>query len=282
MKKLYGFPYMGSKTVIADDILRQLPNGKRFVDLFGGGFAMSHAALLSGKYQQVFYNEYNPLCVDLLKRAINGEFSYKRFRPEFITREEFCKKHNTDGYIQYIWSFGSRGGTYIFGKDKEPLKKAAHDWVVFGKWSSLLEKYAPYTRRLKSMSIHNRRLEFQRLIKANGKRLDFEQLEQLERLERLERLTLIINQGSYLDYEYQEGDTVYCDPPYEKTTTYSGGFDIAQFYDWAASREYKLWFSSYKISDKRFKMVWAKQKRVTLNAKDNTRVMFECLYTNKG
>ena len=50
----YGIPYMGSKDKIADDILSVLPGGKRFVDLFGGGFAMSHAALLSGKYEQVF------------------------------------------------------------------------------------------------------------------------------------------------------------------------------------------------------------------------------------
>ena len=57
----YGIPYMGSKDKIADDILSVLPRGKRFVDLFGGGFAMSHAALLSGKYEQVFYNEINPL-----------------------------------------------------------------------------------------------------------------------------------------------------------------------------------------------------------------------------
>ena len=34
----YGIPYMGSKDKIADDILSVLPRGKRFVDLFGGGF----------------------------------------------------------------------------------------------------------------------------------------------------------------------------------------------------------------------------------------------------
>ena len=69
----YGIPYMGSKDKIADDILSVLPRGKRFVDLFGGGFAMSHAALLSGKYEQVFYNELNPLLPKLIKDTLAGK-----------------------------------------------------------------------------------------------------------------------------------------------------------------------------------------------------------------
>ena len=85
----YGMPYMGNKSTIAEKIIELLPSGKRFVDLFGGGGAMSHCALLSGKYKTVYYNELNPLVVDLLKRAINGEFNYDRFKPEFITREMF-------------------------------------------------------------------------------------------------------------------------------------------------------------------------------------------------
>lgn len=36
MTKTYGIPYTGSKSGIAEEILNVLPNGKRFVDLFGG------------------------------------------------------------------------------------------------------------------------------------------------------------------------------------------------------------------------------------------------------
>lgn len=32
----YGIPYKGNKSKIAEDILNQLPSGKRLVDLFGG------------------------------------------------------------------------------------------------------------------------------------------------------------------------------------------------------------------------------------------------------
>lgn len=51
----YGIPYTGSKSKIADEIISVLPSGDRFVDLFGGGAAMSECALLSGKYESVFY-----------------------------------------------------------------------------------------------------------------------------------------------------------------------------------------------------------------------------------
>ena len=59
-------------------------------------------------------------------------------------------------------------------------------------------------------------------LRSEKKRFDLQQLQQLERLERLEQLErlerlerLEIHLGSYEDYEYQEGDVVYCDPPYE-------------------------------------------------------------------
>lgn len=86
---LYGIPYQGSKTKIAPAIISRLPSGKRFVDLFGGGFAMSHCARLSRKWDSVLYNDINPLLPPLIRRALDGEFNYNRFKPEFITRERF-------------------------------------------------------------------------------------------------------------------------------------------------------------------------------------------------
>lgn len=56
MKK-YGFPYKGSKSKIADELIAVMPSGNRFIDLFGGGGAVSHCACLSGKYNSVLYRE---------------------------------------------------------------------------------------------------------------------------------------------------------------------------------------------------------------------------------
>ena len=134
--KNYGFQYQGSKSKIAESIIEFLPSGNRFVDLFGGGAAMSHCALLSGKYKQVYYNELNPLCCKLLQDAIDGKYNPGTFKPKWISREDFYRMKNYDGYVKYIWSFGNRGKNYLFGKTHDGVaelaKKQGHNYVIFG------------------------------------------------------------------------------------------------------------------------------------------------------
>lgn len=66
----YGISYMGSKSGIAKNIVDILPAGERFVDLFGGGFAISHYVLIhhiynkqqslfGKKWQSLLYNDYD-------------------------------------------------------------------------------------------------------------------------------------------------------------------------------------------------------------------------------
>jgi len=126
----YGLPYQGSKNKIAENIISILPKGKRLVDLFGGGGAISHCASLSGKWESVYYNDFNPLVVDFLRRAINGDYSPDKFTPEWVSCEDFLKKKDTDGYIKYVWSFGNDGRTYIFGKEIEKVKRIIFNAVV--------------------------------------------------------------------------------------------------------------------------------------------------------
>ena len=302
MSKLFGVPYMGSKTKIALDILKHLPKGNRFVDLFGGGFAMSHAALLTNRYNYILYNDINPLITNLVKRAINGDFNYNVFKPSWVSREDFFKYKEQDGYIKYCWSFGSDGKTYIFGKDIEPIKHALHDLIVFGSHSPIIDKSCPNIYKfITSTNIHQRRIQAQRFFSKKFNEFPvlakFDRLQQLEplkrvanleRTERLQQLKNIPNTSklsfsniSYLDYIYQDGDVVYCDPPYENTADYGSKFDHKQFYDWCFSRPYKVFFSSYKISDNRFNLIFAKQLNSTLSSSSNYTLNFECLYSNK-
>lgn len=275
---LYGIPYQGSKTKIAANIIQQLPSGERFVDLFGGGFAMSHCARLSNKWREILYNDYNPLLPPLLKDALDGKYNYNRFKPEFIPRERFYAEKGTNGYIKYIWSFGNSGSEYMFGKDVEPLKHEAHDFVVFGRQT---KHYRDAEKAVTSTDIHIRRLQFCGWCKKHKGRFDLQQLEQLERLQQLERLErhITLTCGSYDEYTHISGDVVYCDPPYEGTAEYDESFDHQRFYDWVRTRPYQVWFSSYQ-GVKGFRLVWARQLRSSLG-KGNASINFECLYTNR-
>jgi len=294
----YGLPFQGSKSGIAKEIIRELPSGKRLVDLFGGGGAITHCALLSGKWESVYYNDIDPLLPELIKKAVNGEYSYKNFQPKFITREEFHEKKNTDGYIKYVWSFGNNGITYLFGKDIEELKKEAHNFIVFGIESEILNNVVgekvtmPNTKKHNQLfigdetkDINARRLYLKSIVKHSKlKRLDLERLQQLERLEQLQQLQqlqrLEFHNHDYREYQHKDGDVVYCDIPYENTKPYQGNeFNHKEFYEWAKTRPYPVYFSSYEISDNNFNCIFEIKKRVTYSATRNKLTKTEKLYT---
>ena len=269
MVKHYGFPYKGSKDKIADDIIGCLPSGRRLIDLFGGGGAISHCAVESGKWEQVVYNDINPLNKRLIDEAIAGKYNYKVFTPEFITREHFMRERFNDGYVKYIWSFANDGFNYMFGRDIEPLKHAAHDYVVFGEWSNKLEPWKDcdiYPLEHEVGDIMGRRIEWTSKVKQGRGRFDLETLERL--------VTLCMD---YREYEYQDGDIVYCDIPYQnaadKGDTYGKGFDFGAFYNWAVSSPFPVYFSSYALGAE----VWRKNKRVTAG-NNNSLIRTEVMY----
>ena len=274
----YGLPYQGSKSAIAEKIISFLPAGKRFVDLFGGGAAMSDCAAKSGKYETVFYNEINPLLCDLVKKAIAGFYNYSVFKPEFISREQFHLLKNIDGYVKYIWSFGNNGRSYLFSPELEPQKRSLHNFVVFGiKDDFIKSNFDDIEKFVAATDIHTRRRQLRRYMRIKMAVRPHQELQQLQQLERLE-----INNGSYLDYQYQDGDVVYCDPPYEGTDkSYGIVFDHKQFYDWAASRSYQVFFSSYQITDNRFKIIWQTPKQNLFKSGSGQFTVTEFLYTNE-
>ena len=120
----FGMPYMGSKNSIAAWIVNQLPPARHFYDVFGGGGAITHAAVLSGKYRHVHYNELNPLVCKGFEMAINGGF---KDETRWISREDFFRLWNTDPYAAICFSFGNNLRDYIYGKDIEPTYREITD-----------------------------------------------------------------------------------------------------------------------------------------------------------
>ena len=244
----YGMPYMGSKSKIAERIIHTLPSGKRLVDLFGGGGAISHCAKLSGKWDTVLYNELNPLVCEVLQDAMDGKYSYDVFKPEWVSREEFMAKRDTCGYIKYIWSFGNNGRDYLFGKDTEEYKRMFHQMVVFGDYTDNIYPDLHIPDEL--INIKERRLWLKKWVreKLGSRTGGLEQLEQLERLQQLEQLQ--VSNKSYLDVELHDGDVIYCDPPYAGTAKYSkDGFNHAEFWQWLRDCPHCVIVSEYSAPE---------------------------------
>ena len=214
----YGIPYMGSKQGIVASIAMVLPKAENFYDLFGGGFSISHYMLKhkSHKYKNFHYNEIKSDIVELVKRAINGEFNYQVFKPKWVSKEEFHAKKEGDAYIRCLWSFGNNQKGYLFGPDIEPYKKSMHNAVVFDEFDALakevlrLEQWPSNCKTithkrfyLRQLVEHYRKTKIPKVLYQflNEKQLatllgesrprgsyELQQLKQLEQLQQLERL----------------------------------------------------------------------------------------------
>ena len=123
----FGISYMGSKNQIVKALFSQLPSAKYFVDLFAGGCAMTHGAMLSGKYERFIVNDISD-APSLFQRAINGEF---RDEKRWISRDDFFALKDKEPYIRYCWSFGNKGNNYLYSKEIEPYKKAFWEFAMF-------------------------------------------------------------------------------------------------------------------------------------------------------
>lgn len=128
----YGLPYKGSKDKLAERIVRLLPRRTNLLDLFCGGCAVSHAALLMGKYEHIYINDINWMCPTLFLDALQGKYENDT---RWISREDFFRLKDTDPYVALVWSFGNNLRDYIYSREIEPLKKAIHYAILFSDYS---------------------------------------------------------------------------------------------------------------------------------------------------
>ena len=288
---------MGSKSKIVEDLLDAIPPEKNFYDLFGGGFAVSHCALLSGKYKNIHYNEIKSDITKLVRDSISGKYSYKHFLPPWISRADFHKNKGSCAYTRLIWSFGNNQDNYLFGKSIELKKKSLHNAVIFGRFDDITKSLLEFSCwPVYLTTIKARRLFIKNKLSGGRSRQvhplerlqQLQQLERLQQLEQLQQLQQLHFNFTSLDYaavEIESGSVIYCDIPYRNTVSYGQNFDYDRFFNWAANHEKPIYISEYGISDNRFSCIFQKKRKQGLssNGKSGTRREFiEKLYANKA
>ena len=162
----YGLPYKGSKNRIAKKILDVLPAAPVLYDVFCGGCAITHAALLSGKYSRVVANDINGMIPHAFEKAIRGGF---RNEDRWISRDDFQKLYKTDPYVAICFSFGNNLRWYCYARDLEPYKRALHYaifWKDTGPWRELCPETADALKKAveSEQDRHKRRIGAGRAI----------------------------------------------------------------------------------------------------------------------
>jgi len=292
--KAYGFPYKGSKNRVAKKIIQALPASPVLHDLFCGGLAISHCALLSGKFNEVRASDADPSIKQMYERLMlmKAECTLGQFGRRFVTREEFNTHKHTDPLISLLWSFGNGRRHYIYGRTIEPWKKAVHNARVLGDRSLLQamgiasdgsrndirannERYArmyadwynanygcdiSHAQHKSNLSQIQRHQNFQRCVTT---------MISIEHHVRIMRTKHVIEDFGtddfslmtmpYLDAQVptdKRDGIVYCDIPYKGTRIeqYKAGIDHEQFYEWAQGRS-NVYISEYEMPEDRFECV---------------------------
>lgn len=293
-KKQYGLPYKGSKSKLVDRILELLPKRQNFYDLFCGGCAVAHGALLSGKYENIIINDIDKDLPQFFIDCVNGKYHNDT---RWISRDDFSKLKDTDPFIKILWSFGNNGRDYLYGKNIEEYKRCFHYAVVFRDYEPMkkltgwdfsvidnIENVFDRKRACRKLVFDNlsnvEKIGSHYYCKSDllGAYSNIKQLQSLERLQRLERLEglqrLTAFSGDYQHVKIYPDSIIYCDIPYRNTDKYDKiDFDYERFYDWAKSQRELVVISEYDIPDSDFHCIAEFEHRSTLCDKANNKVV---------
>ena len=302
----YGLPYQGSKNRIAKRLVEALPAAPVLYDVFCGGCAVTHAAMLSGRYQRFVVNDLRGWLPDAFQKAIHGGYAHE---DRWISREDFERLRSTDAYAAMCFSFGNNCWSYMYARPLEPYKRALHYaifWRDFAPWAAL----CPETADALAAGLAQIEDRKQRRIRAGHFIIEslkaqlaagmltpdildkpiYRQIRKakdtphsLERLERLERLpgALTAYSMDYREMRFDEPGIIYCDPPYKDTADcgedYTEPFCHDEFYSWCEAQKLPVYISEYQMPEERFACV-AEWDRVTYMAAKTTTHVTERLW----
>lgn len=203
----------------------------------------------------------------MFKGAINGEYSDENMN--WVSREEFFEKKDSDPFIKTVWSFGNNGDDYLYSKEIEPYKKAVFDMLtaptinerrlLFHKVINELNEYL--IKAYKQLPTKNIQSILQtEAIKRANRLKPIHNLDSLKHSIHIERLNRIIscqNNEANIDFctsDYRklnipEGAVIYCDPPYNGTSDYGMKFDHEAFWSWCRTVSNPIVISEYNAPD---------------------------------
>ena len=256
----YGLPYVSSKNRIAKQIVELLPRAETFYDLFAGGCAVTHAAMLSKKYQHYVINDINGKIVKLFVDAIAGNIP-NLYR--VVDRETFFATREFDIITALCYSFGNNQLDYLYTKDDEKIKLVASNMILA---ESISERLAYYK-------------QFCALLKNNIQRDNIERLINVERLYNIDCLKNVedLHNIDCLTTDYQSvvikaNSVVYADPPYRNLKEQSsanrcfGKFDFNRFDKWCREVDFPVYISEYEMPSD-FVSLTGLYRKSTLNGK---------------
>ena len=290
----YGLPYQGSKNAIAEKLVSVLPCADNFYDLFAGGCAITHRAMIDGRWKNYYANDIDNIPT-LFFDAVNGKYKDEK---RWISLDDFTSLKDNDLYVSICWSFGNNRKHYLYSKEIEPWRKALHYARVFNDLSLLknigIDSDGSYKDIKNHKDLYKQKYiewykqTFEQSIESLGRLQSLQSLESLGRLQSLESMkglesleSLQISQKSYDEVEIKPNSVIYCDIPYENTMGYkSGDFDFKKFYDWASNQTELVFISSYHISDDRFVEVDGWNKTMLFSLTNATGI--ERLFVPKG
>lgn len=291
--KQYGVPYMGSKSRFAERIVSQFPIADTFVDLFAGGCAIAHCAMIqkdadgNSKYSNFILNDTDLSGIQLFTNAIEGKYLNEK---RWISREDFFLLKDTDPFVHWCWSFGNCGRTYIYGKNLEAFKKSCHTMIYA---DTVYERYMAWHDVVRRI---DKEIGLKKLVAGT------EQLQDVERIQRLNKLTELkplldslkeeqrfqCSNEDYSCVNIPTGSLVYCDIPYKTTERkyYGVKFDHNRFQDWcvnfAKSRpDCQLIISEYSMPEDRFECLYEIKDRCVFSPINNNKQVTERLFCVK-
>ena len=273
-KKRYGIGYQGSKNKVAEWVVSNLPPATRLYDLFAGGCAITHCAMLQGKYKEIVCNDVTDSAI-FFYDALDGKYNDRV--NQWVSRADFERLKSVDPCIRICWSFGHDQKSYLFAKEKEPYMKALWDMAHATSPAQILSLY---------MKVLKEKAKVESLNLFGG--VNSYRLECLERLRGLSNLQDKNNGsstrmyalcGDYKDVEILPDSIIYCDIPYKGKKKYDKkNFDYEEFYDWCERQTELVIISEYEMPTDRFVCISSKETLTTMCATNNNKKAVEKLF----